>query len=89
MLPSQQLSLRLVELRSAIGAFPDDGDPADLEKLTTEYRAADVRKAAAIITEAADAGRCPGRWRPERRATGTGRHRQQPAIPQLRTRCCC
>ena len=54
MLPSQQIELRLVEIRSAIGAFPDDGDPADLEKLTTEYRAADVRKAAAIITEAAD-----------------------------------
>ena len=54
MLISQQIELRLVELRSAIGAFPADGDAADLEKLTTEYRAADVRKAAAMITEAAD-----------------------------------
>ena len=55
MLPSQTIELRLVELRSAISAFPDDGDPGDLEKLTTEYRAADVRRAACIITESADA----------------------------------
>ena len=54
MLPSQTIELRLVEIRSAISQFPDDGDPADLEKLTTEYRAADVRRAAAIITESAD-----------------------------------
>ena len=69
MLPSQTIELRLVELRSAIGAFPDDGDPADLEKLTTEYRAADVRRAAAIITEAAelDAARAAGDLNVEQR----------------------
>ena len=55
MLESQRIELRLVELRSAIGAFPADGESVDLEKLTTEYRAADVRKAAAMITESADA----------------------------------
>ena len=55
MLESQRLELRLIELRSAIGAFPTDGDAADLEKLTTEFRAADVRKAAALISESGDA----------------------------------
>ena len=54
MLESQRIELRLVELRSAIAAQPADGEVAALEALTTEYRAADVRKAAAIITEAAD-----------------------------------
>ena len=79
MLPSQTIELRLVELRSAIGAFPDDGDPADLEKLTTEYRAADVRKAAAIITEAAelDAARAAGDLSVEQRELdGIGRNLQ-------------
>ena len=58
MLESQRIELRLVELRSAIAAaiaaHPADGETAALEALTTEYRAADVRKAAAIITESAD-----------------------------------
>ena len=55
MLESQRLELRLIELRSAIAAFPADGENADLEKLTTEFRAADTRRAAAIIVESADA----------------------------------
>ena len=55
MLESQRIELRLVELRSAIAAFPADGESTDLEKLTTEYRAADVRRAASLITESADA----------------------------------
>ena len=79
MLISQQIELRLVELRSAIGAFPTDGDAADLEKLTTEYRAADVRKAAAIITEAADldAARVAGDLSVEQRELdGIGRNLQ-------------
>ena len=54
MLESQRIELRLVELRSAIAAQPADGEIAALEALTTEYRAADVRRAAAIITESAD-----------------------------------
>ena len=79
MIESQKIELRLVELRSAIGAFPDDGEPADLEKLTTEYRAADVRKAAAIITEAADldAARVAGDLSVEQRELdGIGRNLQ-------------
>ena len=55
MLESQRLELRLIELRSAIAAFPADGETTDLEKLTTEFRAADVRKAAALISESGDA----------------------------------
>lgn len=51
---SQKLELRKIELRSAIAAFPEDGDVADLEKLNIEYRQADVRHASAIIAEAAD-----------------------------------
>ena len=54
MLESQRIELRLVELRSAIAAHPADGEVAALEALTTEYRAADVRRAACIITESAD-----------------------------------
>ena len=80
MLESQRIELRLVELRSAIGAFPDDGESADLEKLTTEYRAADVRKAAAIITEAADLESLPvspATWTYEQRELdGIGRNLQ-------------
>ena len=54
MLASQQLELRLVELRGAIAAFQDDGNPDDLLKITTEFRSVDTRKAAALILEAAD-----------------------------------
>ena len=54
MLESQRIELRLVELRSAIAAHPADGETGALEALTTEYRAADVRRAACLITESAD-----------------------------------
>ena len=55
MLPSQRVELKKVELRGAIAAFPDDGDPDDLAKLNAEYRKADTQFASAIIVEQADA----------------------------------
>ena len=55
MLASQKIELRLVEIRAAIAAHLEDGDDAELEKLNVEYRAADVRRAACLITESADA----------------------------------
>ena len=79
MLESQRIELRLVELRSAIAAHPADGEVAALEALTTEYRAADVRRAAAIITEAADldAARAAGDLSVEQRELdGIGRNLQ-------------
>ena len=54
MLASQTIELRLVEIRAAIAAHPADGETGALEALTTEYRAADVRRAACLITESAD-----------------------------------
>ena len=55
MLDSQKHELKKVELRAAIAAFPDDGDPDDLAKLNAEYRKADTAYASAIILEADDA----------------------------------
>ena len=54
MLNSQKYELQMSELRGQIGAFPADGDENDLAKLTAQYRAADVRKSAALITEQDD-----------------------------------
>ena len=54
MLESQRLAVRLSEVREKVNGFPEDGDTAELERLTTEHRDTEVRYRAAILKESAD-----------------------------------
>ena len=51
MLGSQRIDLEMREIREAINTFPDDGEKADLDKLTARYLDLESRYRAAVITE--------------------------------------
>ena len=56
MTDSQRIALRLSEIRQALNEWPEDGDAAELDKLTAEYRQKESEYRAALVKEDTDSG---------------------------------